>query len=87
MTYHTILKTSDDFVAALRYSRELADNITYTIGHWHNHTEDNGTVPWRNTTEKVFPYRYIPIPSIDLCTCTCEVKDLTTFCLGLCIIG
>jgi len=32
MSYHTILKTSDDFVAALKYAREVADNITKTIG-------------------------------------------------------
>ena len=63
MTYHTILKTSDDFVAALKYSRELADNITYMLGHAHKNETDNDGVtdvmPWQNTTEKVFPYRYV----------------------------
>lgn len=31
MTYHTILKTSQDFTNAMREARELADNITATI--------------------------------------------------------
>ena len=60
MTYHTILRESDDYVAALRYSRELADNITYTLGHWRNATgseQGNSSMGWTNTTEKVFPYR------------------------------
>jgi len=41
MSYHTILKTSDDYVAALKSAREIADNITKTIG---------------NPDVKVFPY-------------------------------
>ncbi len=61
MTYQTILKTSADYIGALRYARELADNITLTLNHWNadNITEDRvaaGT-KWANITEKVFPYR------------------------------
>ncbi|KAI1902029.1 hypothetical protein AGOR_G00040500 [Albula goreensis] len=32
MTYHTILKTSPDFIDAMKMARELADNITHTMG-------------------------------------------------------
>ena len=42
MTYHTVLKTSADFTAALRYARELSDNLTNTLIHWdetHNDTD------------------------------------------------
>ncbi|XP_054719503.1 NPC intracellular cholesterol transporter 1-like [Uloborus diversus] len=31
LTYHTILKTSDDYTEALRWARKIADNITLTI--------------------------------------------------------
>lgn len=33
MTYHTILKESPDFIGALRMARDLAGNITRTMGH------------------------------------------------------
>ena len=28
MTYHTVLKTSDDFISALRWARQLATNVS-----------------------------------------------------------
>ena len=28
MTYHTVLKTSDDFISALRWARRLAANVS-----------------------------------------------------------
>lgn len=28
MTYHTVLKTSNDFISALRWARRLADNVS-----------------------------------------------------------
>ena len=28
MTYHTVLKTSDDFISALRWARKLANNVS-----------------------------------------------------------
>ncbi len=31
MTYHTILKDSPDFIAALRHARTLTDNLTETL--------------------------------------------------------
>ncbi|BFZ11392.1 hypothetical protein BsWGS_14432 [Bradybaena similaris] len=43
MTYHTILKTSGDYIEALKYARQISDNITSSLraaGHKH----------------KVFPY-------------------------------
>lgn len=33
MTYHTILKESPDFIKALKMARNLASNITQTLGH------------------------------------------------------
>uniref|UniRef100_A0A671L7D7 Niemann-Pick C1 protein-like n=1 Tax=Sinocyclocheilus anshuiensis TaxID=1608454 RepID=A0A671L7D7_9TELE len=43
MSYHTILKTSSDFIDALKMARELTDNITQAIGP-------------HNKTYSVFPY-------------------------------
>ncbi|XP_035285995.1 NPC intracellular cholesterol transporter 1 [Anguilla anguilla] len=43
MTYHTILNTSRDFIQAMKMARELADNITRTMGQ-----EGKGS--------RVFPY-------------------------------
>uniref|UniRef100_A0A672RSC7 Niemann-Pick C1 protein-like n=1 Tax=Sinocyclocheilus grahami TaxID=75366 RepID=A0A672RSC7_SINGR len=43
MSYHTILKTSSDFIVALKMARELTDNITQAIGP-------------HNKTYSVFPY-------------------------------
>lgn len=33
MTYHTVLKTSDDFISALRWARRLADNVS-SVMEW-----------------------------------------------------
>lgn len=44
MTYHTILKTSEDYINALKDAREISDNITKTLN------KDGGHY-------KVFPYR------------------------------
>lgn len=44
MSYHSILKTSSDFIDALKMARELTDNITQAIGP-------------QNKTYSVFPYR------------------------------
>lgn len=46
MSYHTILRTSEDFTEALRWARRLSDNITETLNRDLN---INGTV-------NVFPY-------------------------------
>uniref|UniRef100_A0AAY4BYF5 SSD domain-containing protein n=1 Tax=Denticeps clupeoides TaxID=299321 RepID=A0AAY4BYF5_9TELE len=43
MTYHTILKTSADFIDAMKKARNLADNITDTMG-------------LQGTSYRVFPY-------------------------------
>lgn len=43
MSYHSILKTSSDFIDALKMARELTDNITQAIGP-------------QNKTYSVFPY-------------------------------
>ncbi|XP_071955334.1 NPC intracellular cholesterol transporter 1-like [Antedon mediterranea] len=49
MTYHSILKTSSDYISALRNAREVADNITKMM----NHTNDDGTY------FDVYPYSVI----------------------------
>ena len=33
MSYHSILKTSDDYTNALKYARELSKNITKELNH------------------------------------------------------
>lgn len=32
MSYHTVLKGSEDYYEALRYARIIADNLTETLG-------------------------------------------------------
>ncbi len=59
MTYHTVCKTNSDYIEALRYARELADNLTLALNHWPG---DNTSDIYNNMTnanehEKVFPYR------------------------------
>lgn len=48
MTYHTILKQSKDFIGALSYARQLADNISLYLEHWNSSSEQ---------PSMVFPYR------------------------------
>lgn len=45
MTYHTVLKTSSDFIDAMKKARMIADNITETMGI-------------KEKNYRVFPYRY-----------------------------
>lgn len=44
MTYHSILKTSADYIDAMKMARELTDNITQAVGPQHK-------------SYRVFPYR------------------------------
>lgn len=46
MTYHTVLKTSSDFIDAMKKARIIADNITETMGI-------------KEKNYRVFPYRYV----------------------------
>jgi len=61
MTYHSVLKTSQDFTSALRYARALGDNITRMFDQ--SNSSGAGVVPrggsihFRNLTARVFPYR------------------------------
>ena len=32
MTYHTVLKTSEEYIDAIRWARKLSNNITETLG-------------------------------------------------------
>lgn len=60
MTYHTVLKTSSDFIKALRFARELGDNITQTLLNWDTAQADKKYNPkFQNVTAKVFPYRSV----------------------------
>ena len=62
MTYHSVLKGSKDYIGALQYARELADNITDSLMKW-NISADNasskGRIGFKNLTAKVFPYRSV----------------------------
>ena len=65
MTYHSVCKTNEDYISALRWARNISANITRTMNNW----------PWRNVSEpepnwedptaddrikhKVFPYRWV----------------------------
>lgn len=44
MTYHTILKTNEDFIGALREARRIGENITKAIST-------------KTSNSTVFPYR------------------------------
>jgi len=61
MTYHSVLKTSQDFTDALRYARELSDNITDSLGHTNGSgvvdVERSNATHFRVLTPRVFPYR------------------------------
>lgn len=48
MTYHTVLKTNDDFIGALRHARNIADNITIAM---------QAISP----NSSVFPYRFVDL--------------------------
>lgn len=61
MTYHSVLKTSTDFIKALKFARDLGDIITKSLSnHDGLNPKDTGTVAlnFKNVTAKVFPYRY-----------------------------
>ena len=56
MTYHTVTKTSADYIKALRYAWELSDNITYDLNHWHHVTSELDATEEKQ--EKVMAYRW-----------------------------
>jgi len=60
MTYHSVLKTSQDFTAALRYARQMADNITLMFeesGSSVSFMQHSNSTGFFDCTAKVFPYR------------------------------
>jgi len=60
MTYHSVLKTSPDFIGALRYARELGDNITRMFEQTNVSSSDEllgNSTSFCNLTARVFPYR------------------------------
>ncbi len=40
MTYHTVCKSNEDFIDALRWARNISAEITYSLNHW----------PWHNVS-------------------------------------
>jgi len=58
MTYHTVLKTSQNFTDALRFAREIGDNLTKALIQNTQRGESNDTA-FFNVTQKVFPYRSV----------------------------
>lgn len=78
MTYHTILKTSADFIAALEHAREISLNISKTLKA--NHISDNmhDVYPF---DQEVFPYSIFYVFYEQYLTI---VKD-TLLNLGICL--
>lgn len=58
MTYHTVLKTSADFIDATKKARIIANNITETMGI-------------KEKNYRVFPYRYGAVFLLGICGVTC----------------
>ena len=67
MTFHTVLKNSSDYTAALRFARELGDNLTESLIFWnHSHPNDvsgdvskgsgNHSEGWSSSGQKIFAY-------------------------------
>ena len=59
MTYHTVLKTSTDYIDALRQAREIGANITKTLVHMN--LSDFGGQGGSDSLMAVFPYRCAPL--------------------------
>ena len=59
MTYHTVLKTSTDYIDALRQAREIGANITNTLVHMN--MSDSGGQDGSDSLMEVFPYRCAPL--------------------------
>ena len=83
MTYHSVLKTSQNFTDALRYARGLGDNITLMFTQQQNSSFDimrqqqqNNATFFSDVTSKVFPYRYIVIVIVITIFSTSIVKIL-----------
>jgi len=59
MTYHSVLKTSQDFTSALRYARALGDNITRMFEQTNASSVvlQGSSTHFSNLTSRVFPYR------------------------------
>ena len=60
MTYHSVLKTSQNFTDALRYARRLGDNITRMFEQTNasDTVQQSNATHFRNCTSRVFPYRW-----------------------------
>ncbi|ESN97392.1 hypothetical protein HELRODRAFT_102116 [Helobdella robusta] len=59
MTYHKVLNSSQDFIGALKYARELGENITKSIHNWNNtelYAGKSDQTKSRNISQSVFPY-------------------------------
>ena len=57
MTYHTVLKTSQDYIDALRQAREIGANITQSLAL--QNRSDSGGGDSSNSLMEVFPYRCV----------------------------
>ena len=57
MTYHTVLKTSPDYIDALRQAREIGANITKSLAL--RNRSDSGGSDSSDSLMEVFPYRYV----------------------------
>ncbi|KAJ8322225.1 hypothetical protein KUTeg_000696 [Tegillarca granosa] len=69
MTYHTILKTSADYIGALKEARKIADNITSTL----RHTDPKSSAKYLTIVKDT---------AIQLSICVAAVFLVTFFLLG-----
>ena len=74
MTYHTVMRTSQQFHEALRVARSIADNITRTL----NLVEKDGKMVPGDTRYEVFPYRSASHISMSI---YCRCMNLKLNCL------
>ena len=65
MTYHSVCKTNDDYISALRWARNISANITRTMNNWPWNNVSEPEPNWEDPTaderikHKVFPYRWV----------------------------
>lgn len=55
MTYHTVMRSSQQFYEAMRVARSIAENITRTL----NLVDKDGVAVPGDTVYEVFPYRLV----------------------------
>lgn len=84
MTYHSVLKTSTDYIDALKQARKIADNITKQF----NSTTDHKVFPY--SIFYVFYEQYLTIINqtiMNLCICMSAIFVVTFILLGFDLVS